>query len=373
MNNYCPDLFENLFVQKNNDNKIQVGFCCISGLSEPSEQIDFSNKHLEQQRNYFIENQQLPHGCFHCISDEKNNSTSRRLQQLSYWPNHNYNVQPNLKRLQYNCDNICNLKCIQCDSFSSSSWIDDEKLLGIKNKRLKIQYTKHNQLLYQFDVKGIQEIYFNGGEPLFTKDHINVLSYISSNTNAKDIHVVYNTNATLLPSQEVLEVWNKFRSIQLVASIDAINDQFEYIRYPGVWSNVYAMLLEYKKYANVSIGCNIGLHNVLYYDDLYKFCLDNAIPFNFQCETRGWLSLKNLPLHIKDAVYSKLKEAIDSDTKTYLLNILENSHQPDLTWIPYLHNLDKIRNTDWRRSLSKLYKLDSNFFDNYDKNFSYPN
>jgi organic radical activating enzyme len=365
MKNYCPDLFQNLFIQKTNANQVELGFCCVSKLSPPLDKIDFGDNYLENQRQKYLLTNTLPESCSQCVHDESANSTSRRLQQLEHNRNHNFSTTNNLRFLQYNCDNICNLKCIACSSLYSSSWIDDEIKLGVR-KHQNIKPTKNNHLLFDFDIEGIQQIYFNGGEPLLTKDHVNVLSYMANKINPCNIHVLYNTNGTILPSNEVLRLWEKFASVTLIASIDAIQSQFEYIRYPGNWESVQNNLKEYKKFATLNIGANIGVHNIMYFGELFDYALENEIQFNFQSDTQGKLSLKNLPVHLKSSVRDNIVSVKESPTKTILLNTLNADHNCDLSWINYLNNLDKIRNTNWKHSLSSLYQLDPSFFNSHE-------
>lgn len=365
MKNYCPDLFQNLFIQKTNADQVELGFCCVSKLSPSVDKIDFNDNYLEDQRQKYILTNVLPESCSQCVSDEVAKSTSRRLQQLEYNKSHNFSTKNNLRFLQYNCDNICNLKCIACSSLYSSSWIDDEIKLGVR-KHQNIKHTKNNNLLFDFNLEGIQQIYFNGGEPLMTKDHINVLSYVADNIDPYQIHILYNTNATILPSDEVMSIWAKFASITLIASIDATASQFEYIRYPGNWQHVHNNLEEYKKFSTVNIGANIGVHNIMYFGELFDYALENNIQFNFQSDTQGKLSLKNLPVHLKSAVKDMLIKVKESPTKKILLNTIDADNNCDLSWIRYLNNLDKIRNTNWKHSLSLLYKLDPSFFDSHE-------
>ena len=363
MKNYCPDLFQNLYIQKLNEYEIQLGFCCVSKLSEPLDLINFEADFLQSQRQHFINTDTLPPSCNQCITNEKINSTSRRLQQLTYWPNHNFSTKNNLKLLQYNCDNICNLKCIACSGLYSSSWLEDEKLLGMLDN-VRIKPTKHNELMFNFDVSNIREIYFNGGEPLLTKDHIKVLEYMLNSADSKNIHILYNTNATLTLKDEFLKLWEKFASVTLIASIDAVDTAFEYIRYPADWNNVKNNLMNYSKYTKINIGTNIGVHNIMYFSDLYNFATENNIQFNFQSDTQGKLSLKNTPRHLIGKIKNYLAQAQDSTVKETLLSTLDSVRSPDLDWIRYLGKLDKIRNNSWKVSLSRLYNLDQEFFNN---------
>lgn len=372
MKNYCPDLFQNLYVEKINETQTTIGFCCVSKVSPPTSEIKFDLDYLEEQRNYYRLTQELPHSCSQCINNEANGSTSRRLQELknfNYHHGHNYVLTNDFRKLQYNCDNICNLKCIMCSSMYSSAWIKDEILLG-KSPNKKIKPTKRNKLIFDFDVSKITQIYFNGGEPLMTRDHINVLNYALEHSDPKNINILYNTNATFPITEEMLFIWEKFRNVTLIASIDALHEQFEYIRFPAKWKLVEQNLLNYKNNVEINIGANIGIHNVLYFNDLYEYACENNIKFNLQSDTQGDLSLTNTPFHLIPLIKENLSKAVDSNLKETLLATLDLITRPSTRWVRRLYQLDKIRNTNWEHSLSKLYNLDSKFFNEY-KNISY--
>lgn len=340
---------------------MKLGHCCISELSAPTDQISFDNEFLEQGRKYFLTTGELPDSCRQCKDLESIGSTSKRTQsQIKETI-----TTKQLNWLQYNCDNICNLKCIMCSSYSSSAWIEDEIQLGFPTQ-IKIKPTKHNPVFFNFDINTLQSIYFNGGEPLMTNDHVRVLTYLTQTIDTKNTNVLYNTNATFSLNNDVLDIWNKFNEVTLIASIDAVDEQFEYIRYPADWNRVLQNLYSYRDAGiNVSVGVNIGVHNVMYFGDLYDWALDNNFAFNFQSDTVGDLSLRNFPKHLVHHAQEYLQAQVDSEPKTILLNTLDNLSNNDTTWVTWLNKLDHIRGNSWKHSLSRLYELDPKFFNTF--------
>ncbi len=80
-------------------------------------------------------------------------------------------------------------------------------------------------------------------------------------------------------------------------------------------------------------------------------------------------SILNLPMHLKQSATSLLfnlqkKYQNITDLGTFI-NLVNSIDTPDLNWISYLNNLDRIRNTNWKISLVKLYSQDPVFFDTY--------
>ncbi len=150
---YCPELFHNIYVEKIDHNQAQIANCCLQPRSEPSNRIDFNHPYLLRERNYNLNTGKLPESCKICTDLESHGARSFRLRLLE---TNEYNflsqkeIVPSLKKLNYNCENICNLKCVTCSSFNSSAWLPDEIKLGFP-----IQYkgrnTKTNHLALDLD------------------------------------------------------------------------------------------------------------------------------------------------------------------------------------------------------------------------------
>lgn len=359
MKNYCPDLYQNLFVQKVNENQVQLGHCCVSKLSEPTDQIDFHHTYLKQNREQYLHTQELPDACSHCIRAEGIGLASRRTNHLKAdW----HPVEFRMRNLDYNCDNICNLKCIMCSSYYSSAWIEDEIKLGRKVEP-RIKPTKHNNLIYTLDANSIHNLYFNGGEPLMTRDHINVLNHIIAAGAAHQVAVNYSSNGTFGITDELKFIWSQFRKVNIGFSIDAAHEVYEFVRYPANWAEVSANLIEYRQHASdrftQSIQVTIGLHNVLYFDQLYQWAQDHGYRVAIQGDTLGTnqLSLLNFPVQHKSVLMEYLLALPDSDAKDSLINLSHHITGGNARWIAWLDQLDAIRGTDWRTTLSRVNDL----------------
>lgn len=362
MKNYCPDLYQNLFVQKVNENQVQLGHCCVSKLSDPTDAIDFQHEFLKQNREQYIQTGELPSACSHCKRAESIGLDSRRTNHLKAdW----HPIEFKMRNLDYNCDNICNLKCIMCSSYYSSSWIEDEILLG-KKVEPRIKPTKHNNLLYELDAANIHNLYFNGGEPLMTRDHINVLNHIIKSGRADQVGVNYSSNGTFAITDELREIWSQFRKVNIGFSIDAVGEVYEFVRHPAKWSEVSANLLEYKKYSTdtftQSIQVTIGLHNVLYFDSLYYWAHEHGYPVVLQGDTLGTnqLTLLNFPIEHRALLMDYLYELPDSSAKDILIKMSGHIVGGNHRWIHWLDSLDRIRGTNWRTTLSRVANLIKN-------------
>lgn len=359
MNNYCPDLFNTVFVQKVNENEVELGHCCVSKLSSPVSKINFSNDFLTKNRRQFLATGDLPDACAYCINAESKGAVSRRNNRLK--PNREQNIYPTevvLEHLDYNCDNICNLKCIMCSGYYSSAWREDEVKLGLRTDQ-RTKPTKHNTMIYGVDVSKLKSIYFNGGEPLMTRDHLNVLSHVVANGNPSAITIHYSSNGTFPLTEEISSIWSKFKSVYINFSIDAVGSAFEYIRFPAVWADVENNINTFNL-PNIilKVTATIGLHNILYFDELYQWATTRSIEIYLQdTNGRSGLAVQNFPTVGKDHLLSYLNELPESTNKQTLLNLANNIAGIDQHWISYLDRLDQIRNNNWRTSLSRLYGI----------------
>jgi sulfatase maturation enzyme AslB (radical SAM superfamily) len=367
MNNYCPDLFNSVFVQKVNESQIELGHCCVSSRVTNIDTVDINDSFLAENRQYLLDHEQLPPACKFCINAELTGQHSRRTYHLKpHVENNYYPTIVKLENLDYNCDNICNLKCIMCSSYYSSSWIDDEIALGVKVP-VKIKHTKHNNILSKLDVGSVRSVYFNGGEPLMTQDHVNVLTHIINNGDPAVVSVNYSSNGTFAITNELKELWSNFKKVTINFSIDAIEDVFEYVRYPANWGTVDANIKAFVAAGiDVAIFSTIGVHNILYVDQLYQWATYNSYPIKVQdTNGRSNLTIDNFPTHLLPQLNEYLNTLPNSDIKTSLSAQASQISKTDTNWIHFLNQLDAVRGRNWHTELDQLYQLDPKYFDSF--------
>lgn len=380
MKNYCPDLYYGLYLEKFDQHQTRICNCCLQPRNGPVDHLTFNHTYLERDRQYLETTGDLPPSCKICKDAEDIGVVSKRITLINQRNQYNthYDTTPVLQDLNYNCDNICNLKCITCDSTNSSAWIEDEVKMG-KRKEFKIKHTKHNELTFDLDLSQLKLIVFNGGEPLMTMDHFKVLDYVISQGKAHSVVLNYNTNATFPITDLMREYWKQFLHVQLQSSIDGTGDCFYYTRFPAKWEEVTKNLLQYKDNASsifsVSMSVTVGVHNILYIDDILQWANAHNYPLAFNANAQGKLNLKNFPPAHKDYLLNYLRNLPDylkipgnnvADIRVDLIKIVETLVSPDNTdteWVHYLDQLDAIRNTKWQNSFSRLYLLDTAYFD----------
>jgi len=224
----CHDAFKNINIMTVG-NQLSVSPCCIS-KTVPVDTLDFeNNQYLTKIRDTWSQGI-FPAECKTCEQAETNNLISRRQGTNSWYQNHGHNNNNvEFVRMDYWTGNLCNLACVICGPHNSSVWRQELKYTT-KSKRVIV-----NKFWRTLDLSKLQYIHFNGGEPLLSKEHV---EFLNEMPNKHQVCVNYNTNATVLPDQSLLDLWSEFRLVQLDFSIDDIGSRFEYQRYPAIWNQV---------------------------------------------------------------------------------------------------------------------------------------
>lgn len=175
-------------------------------------------------RNRAMNNEFIP-GCDKCAYEEKIGHKSLRQEF-----NEKYNFDNvELEFLEIGFDNLCNLVCDGCNSEFSTSWISkEEKIFGkAKNKLMEIDYISTVP-------SAIKKILFLGGEPLIVDKHF---EFITRLQNKQDIELIYNTNASYIPKDEITKEFDNFKSVKFIVSIDGYGELNEQVRGNSKWQD----------------------------------------------------------------------------------------------------------------------------------------
>ena len=78
---------------------------------------------------------------------------------------------------------------------------------------------------------GLEEIYFAGGEPLIMEEHYRILKKLDERK-MYHVRLKYNTNFSQMTFKklDVMEIWNRFESVKIGASLDGMGKRGEYLR-----------------------------------------------------------------------------------------------------------------------------------------------
>ena len=304
----CIDIYKNINIVAR-QNALAISPCCISPI-RPFEVIDFlKNEYLVSLRNE-ISTGNLPTACGICKNAESAGLTSRRQGSNSWYKDHNLNNNKvELIRMDYWTGDTCNLACVICGPHNSSVWKQE---LGLPKE---LQKSTANQFWKTIDLSNIQFIHFNGGEPLLSKEHVKLLYAVE---HKNQVHLNYNTNGTILPNEELLNLWEQFKLVQLDFSIDDVSERFEYQRFPAKWAQVTDNLQWYIDNAPhncmFAINTSVGILNHANLDKLLTWLQHNfhTTRFTDPIEYRQQLTQGVFALKDADKRKSKIIATLDS-------------------------------------------------------------
>lgn len=220
--------------------------------------------------------------CSWCFEEEDANRKSKRQRDNDKYEDWLRKGNPpfeGLAKFELNLGNTCNLKCRTCGEHSSSTWMQESyditehrryptyKLFAESMKKYHQHYDDESPFWDDLEnnLSTIKQFDFYGGEPFMSKKMWRILEVAVERGYAKDIEVHYATNGTQWPEDKV-ELFQHFRHVHLSFSVDGVEEQFEYMRYPALWSeaksNMFKAVELSNRFKNMYLGWCITLSNL---------------------------------------------------------------------------------------------------------------
>ena len=359
-NNWCPEIYRNIFIDRVNDDCIRVAPCCQAGSAiESVDTFDFqTSPHLNKLRQQF-DNNKKPIECVRCWQAENTGHKSRRMSAIEF-----YNIAPSsdviLEGIDHSATWACNLACIMCSPENSSLWATQENLTQDDLKSMGRYFQKSNNFLDKIDLGQVKKIHFNGGEPMLNNDQTEFLLKLEEQGMLKNTFISYNTNGTVMPSQRIIDLWARARLVKIFFSIDAIGNAFEYVRWPGKWNQTSKNILDMKNILphNVMFGFNttVGNYNLLEIDEVYNWFKQHiqtnreGDPSDFCWQLADNFDPGKLSRIIKIQAIKQLEPIAELNGLVgYIKSTLDQSENTE--WMVALDKIDAKRNTNWRTTL----------------------
>lgn len=323
--------------------------CCVSTESVGKETVD---SHTPQQwlnsdtvtiaKNQLARNE-WPNACRKCKEEEENGIDSRRLHRDHYGPG--------ISHLDLRLGNGCNLKCISCNQYSSSSIA--QEVIDMNSQGIIPLYTStpaplHNwydeRFFSYFENLPLKEIYLAGGEPMMVKHLPQFLERID-----RRVRIRFSTNGTIYNTQ-ISNLLKEFDSVIMTLSVDSIGKRAEYIRHGTEWKIVEENALRYSEFCKVEVSPTISILNATYYHEIVEWCS--------KYQFKIYENLLMLPewLHIKNAPDSLKKQFTIADTWA---NQTADYYQQE-QFVNNISKLDKFRNMyikDYLPEVAEAYGL----------------
>ena len=303
---------------------------------------EYVNSNFLQQVKKDFTNGDWPQGCVRCKIEEDNNIQSKRQLDYIRWEEHYQHYQTDSDKFitaSIAFGNTCNLKCITCHPTSSSRWQKEyQDLFNIDIKHFKF-YKKDFVQNFIESAPDVVHIDIPGGEPFLSgiDEQKQLLKYYVDNNKAGNITLHYTTNVTVFPNDEWWHLWKHFKEIDLQLSIDGVKSRYEYIRFPGVWSEVEQNVQKYLAVNcdnfRLSVSHTVSSYNIYYLDEFFTWCQQTGLP-------TPWLGRVHKPAHMRPTVWP-------ATFKTHLIDKLKtSSHTEVQNWATLIGNVDDSEHYD---------------------------
>jgi hypothetical protein len=310
-----------------------------------------------------------PKGCSQCWEGEEAGYQSKRLQDNKRFAKQfdeitetrNFIATDTPKYLDLKFGTLCNLKCRTCGSINSSNWQTDEKKLygRILNKKDPLWIVKNPTVWDElFEIMPlVEQMDFTGGEPFMIAEHFDLLRRVVESGHAHHVSLHYNTNGTIRPSQEIFDLWEQFKSCEIMFSLDGIYEKFEYMRHPAKWDEVWNNYNHFKSidWMHVQVCHTVSIYNVYYLEEfIEKFGREN-IYLNLLHFPRAYC-VRNMPDKVKERVAQRLINIPDMEDIISFMNQEPHYDKLDLGFLSVTEKLDEIRSENFSECFSEFFR-----------------
>lgn len=374
---FCIAPFKNLVVDTDGSMKP----CCeymTKGTAKVEHIVEWWNSDMNELRDNMLSGTVME-GCNHCIAKENNTEyTSHRQMLNKKYEKHIDQSIDDFKQgkelvpqsIELRVSNYCNLKCIMCGEYASSSI--NQEYQTHKEQYNKIGLFMDNQKTVKWwdderTISKLQPILENarsvslaGGEPLLVERLFQLLEQ----TKFKNDWLLTFTTSLYTKNTKFLNIIAKFKKVDIFVSIEGTGQHNDYVRHGSHWNVIEENVRQLKK-----TSTRIFINHVLQHTSIF------ALPALIEFGTNNDIELKlhevayqSYPapgvLTINSAHPSdiaKFKEWLDNYSGPYkkLLEAWVEQYQfePALNahFHQYVSMLDRIRNTNFKETFNPTY------------------
>jgi len=333
----------------------------------PIEDILLGSKNIAKQTN--IINNKPATGCHTCYDLEHGKNgfeiISDRIIYIREFKNTPLDTyRPNnfdLQTVDVRWSNLCNLACVYCGPEFSSKWASE---LNVRIETpVDAQFDSFKKYIFKH-AQQLKHVYLAGGEPLLMKENLALLDELDPEVNLR-----INTNLSRVDTG-VFDAVCRFKNVHWIVSVETMEQEFEYIRFGGKWSDFLDNLNTIKK-LNHKISFNM-LWFLLNYNTIFE-CVDYLKDLGFHNNSfvigallsPDYLNIRHLPENVLKLLKSKLQLLINQqpgylleDSYKNMLHYIEQSFEPALLGsFEILTFMDQRRGLNSSAIFTELYKL----------------
>jgi radical SAM protein with 4Fe4S-binding SPASM domain len=312
--------------------------CCSSDYTEPFDNVAnnsldniFNNNKMKQLRLDML-SEKTNSICGYCYKHEESSPFSFRKYSIEHFGKDFDQLVTQTKsdgsvstfKMKYfdvRFSNICNMKCRTCGSEFSSQWAQETKQHDNVDSSYRVitHADETGRLLDEIkaQIPNMELAYFAGGEPLITDEHYQILEEMIRTGANKKITLRYNTNMSNFKykKHDVLDLWSRFKQVEISASIDHYGERAEYIRHGTDWGVVESNLKSIRDldYIDYQYNTVLSVFNYATLDQFYQYLIDRDLLRKkdmisiYRALTPEYYTATVLPKNIKDIATPKLK------------------------------------------------------------------
>ena len=327
-----------------------------------------SNEKYQELRKDILEDK-VTHNCKTCLKKENITSAGsysglrNHYNRLGIHSSVDYSntKQFKLTALDLHWSSLCDLKCVTCWAFQSSSIAREENKpvnhtpSAVADRIIKYVVSNQDEL---------KEIYMSGGEPTLIKYNLKLLQQIEKRD---DLQIRVNSNMQWQPDNAILQEILKFPNVLFTCSVDGMGDKFNYIRRGGNWHKTLANIKFLKTQSNVDLRANTvffvltaqELPAIIDYFMEEVGSIDHTV--NQLAMGQDRLRCRNLPDEIKNTVRDQLNKTflkyegnlnIAGNIKNCLIEL--DNHCDSDEYKTYFDKIDLLQGSNWRTLYPEL-------------------
>lgn len=329
MKNYCALPFAHLCT----DTQGHYQVCCQHSvpkaqrkhMSDTSPVEWLQNQYLKEIQESIRQDSRHP-GCHACWQHEDAGIPSLRQRiDKEYKILMSDPWQEKIVNVELQAGNLCNLTCVMCNEQDSSAILAENQKLGI-NVLQQSDLTWNDATWENFQSvldMNPRVLNIRGGEPFYNKKLLEIVESMSDEQCATMLlHIT--TNATVW-NQRWQNALERFKLVRLMISIDAVESEYEYIRFPAKWSQVEQNVKQIMSNRNFKImvyavvqNLNIGV-----LEKLIDWCQQQNLHLQLQrCSDPAYLDFTNLPDQLLESTMQQLdrchEKIKDNVVKTFI-------------------------------------------------------
>ena len=252
---FCPLPFGSLTI--NGPEQTAMPCCKYKKFIGPFDNNVFFNEQMTELRND-IKNNRRHKDCSVCWHAEDVGQTSLRQHFINKYIDQcdqEWVDTPRIRDLTITPNTLCNFDCRICSPGSSSKIAVEELKFSTdpyEQQKLKKMTDWASSDRYHHTANKILHVssdltylHILGGEPFLWQDLDYLLDKLIDIDLAKNIQIEFNTNGSIYPKKIITKLL-KFQSVEILISIDDINERFE-IQRGGRWNHVLRNIQAFKK------------------------------------------------------------------------------------------------------------------------------